>query len=81
MGNNREKKIMKRNRIVQLLFLSSCFFMLTSCKLSNLGLYQAQARMIESDFDVVTAPVIGELGTISPISVTDSMEFAVNLSS
>lgn len=38
---------------------------------------QSQARLIESDFSVVTAPIIGELGEISPTKITDSIEFFI----
>jgi hypothetical protein len=38
---------------------------------------QSQARLIESDFSVVTAPIIGELGEISPPKITDSVEFFI----
>ena len=38
---------------------------------------QAQARLIESEFSVITAPVIGELGDISPKKIVDSMEFYI----
>lgn len=38
---------------------------------------QSQARLIESDFSVVTAPIIGELGEISPTKITDSVEFFI----
>lgn len=38
---------------------------------------QAQARLIESEFSVLTAPVIGELGEISPKKIIDSMEFYI----
>lgn len=38
---------------------------------------QAQARLIESEFSVLTAPVIGELGEISPNKIVDSMEFYI----
>ena len=38
---------------------------------------QAQARLIESEFSVFTAPVIGELGEISPKKIIDSMEFYI----
>lgn len=38
---------------------------------------QAQARLIESEFSVITAPVIGELGEISPNKIIDSLEFYI----
>ena len=38
---------------------------------------QAQARLIESEFSVITAPVIGELGDISPKKIVDSLEFYI----
>lgn len=38
---------------------------------------QAQARLIESEFSVMTAPVIGELGDISPNKIIDSVEFYI----
>lgn len=38
---------------------------------------QAQARLIESEFSVITAPVIGELGEIAPKKIIDSMEFYI----
>lgn len=38
---------------------------------------QAQARIIESEFGVLTAPVIGELGEISPNKIIDSVEFYI----
>ena len=38
---------------------------------------QSQARLIESQFGVVTAPIIGELGEISPNKIIDSMEFYI----
>lgn len=38
---------------------------------------QAQARLIESEFSVITAPVIGELGEISPKKIVDSLEFYI----
>lgn len=38
---------------------------------------QSQARLIESDFSVVTAPIIGELGEISPTKIIDSTEFFI----
>lgn len=38
---------------------------------------QAQARLIESEFSVITAPVIGELGDISPKKIIDSLEFYI----
>lgn len=38
---------------------------------------QAQARLIESEFSVLTAPVIGELGEISSNKIIDSVEFYI----
>lgn len=38
---------------------------------------QSQARLIESQFGVVTTPIIGELDEISPNKIIDSMEFYI----
>lgn len=44
---------------------------------NKLSITQSQARLIESEFGVVTAPIIGELGEISPNKIVDSMEFYI----
>lgn len=41
------------------------------------NIVQSQARMKETQFAVVTAPIIGELDAVSPNKITDSMEFYI----
>lgn len=38
---------------------------------------QAQARLLESQFSLLTAPIIGEVGEISAVKIVDSMEFFI----
>lgn len=40
---------------------------------------QAQARLIESEFSVLTAPVIGELDQISSKKITHKVEFPIGM--
>lgn len=58
------------------------FFLVTLAFAANAqknvhSITQAQARLIESEFSVITAPVIGELGDISPKKIIDSLEFYI----
>ena len=53
------------------------FTMVTFAQKNIHSITQAQARLIESEFSVITAPVIGELGDISPKKIIDSLEFYI----
>ncbi len=67
---------MKRN----LIFLAVIIFVVTfsSCKTSRVhNITQAQARIVDTDFGVITAPIIGELDDVSCKRIVDSVEFYI----
>src|SRR5574344_55417 len=52
--------------------------MLSSCMQYQHNITQSQVRLIESEFSLITAPIIGELGEISPDKIVDSVEFDIS---
>jgi len=74
MGYNLAKTLMKKSIFTLLLVMLA----MTSFAQKNVhNITQAQARIIESEFGVLTAPIIGELGEISPNKIIDSVEFYI----
>lgn len=61
--------------LLSLLFVAMTFTVFAQKNVHNIT--QAQARLIESEFSVLTAPIIGELGEISPNKIIDSLEFYI----
>ncbi len=50
----------------------------SSCTTSRVhNITQAQARIVDSDFGIITAPVIGELDEMSCEKIVDSAEFYI----
>ncbi|MDD4848412.1 MAG: hypothetical protein PHR53_06600, partial [Bacteroidales bacterium] len=62
----------------KILFAVAVLLLVTAaCAPKKHSITQSQARLIESQFGVVTTPIIGELDEISPNKITDSMEFYI----
>lgn len=69
-----EQQTKMKKTIITLAFIAT---MIAANAQNKHNITQSQARLVESEFGVVTAPIIGELGDISPNKIIDSMEFYI----
>ena len=49
------------------------------CAQTHHNIRQSQARMIETNMGAVTAPIIGELGEVSPTKIVDTTMFDISM--